>query len=321
MKARKMLFLIFTVVLSFCTAVPHPESGKRVVDKPLSNQEHYGDNEVHNKEYDHEAFLGEEEARKFEQLTPEESKERLGKIVDKIDKDKDSFVSESELKEWIKYTQMKYIMEDVDRQWDQYNSDQNQNLNWETYKKVTYSFIDEDKDDGDDSDMKTYKEMMQRDKRRWETADKNKDNQLSKEEFTDFLHPEESAHMHDVVIVETLEDIDKDNDGKISLKEYIGDMYSGSEEDEPDWVKNEREQFSTYRDKNKDGVMDKEEVQEWILPSDYNDSEAEAKHLIYESDENKDGKLSKEEILNSYDLFVGSQATDFGGALNRHDEF
>jgi hypothetical protein len=31
--------------------------------------------------------------------------------------------------------------------------------------------------------------------------------------------------------------------------------------------------------------------------------------------------LTKEEILSKYDLFVGSQATDFGEALNRHDEF
>lgn len=35
----------------------------------------------------------------------------------------------------------------------------------------------------------------------------------------------------------------------------------------------------------------------------------------------QDKKLTKEEILNNYDLFVGSQATDFGEALTRHDEF
>ncbi len=32
----------------------------------------------HNTEYDHEAFLGVEEAKKFDQLTAEESKKRLG---------------------------------------------------------------------------------------------------------------------------------------------------------------------------------------------------------------------------------------------------
>lgn len=35
----------------------------------------------------------------------------------------------------------------------------------------------------------------------------------------------------------------------------------------------------------------------------------------------QDGKLSRDEILEHYDLFVGSQATDFGEALTRHDEF
>ena len=29
----------------------------------------------------------------------------------------------------------------------------------------------------------------------------------------------------------------------------------------------------------------------------------------------------RQEILDKYDLFVGSQATDFGEALTRHDEF
>ena len=59
------------------------------------------------------------------------------------------------------------------------------------------------------------------------------------------------------------------------------------DEEEPEWVKTEREQFSSFRDKNKDDFMDKEEVKEWILPADYDHSEAEAKHLIYESDSNR----------------------------------
>lgn len=35
----------------------------------------------------------------------------------------------------------------------------------------------------------------------------------------------------------------------------------------------------------------------------------------------QDGKLTREEIVDKSDLFVGSQATDFGEALVRHDEF
>lgn len=316
-----LILLGFVFIVSL--AIPNPDSPKRerVFDRGLSDEKHYSENEQHNTEYDHEAFLGEEEAKTFDQLTPEESKERLSKIVDKIDKDKDGYVTQEELKDWIQYTQKKYILDDVERQWKSHNPDKIDLLSWEDYKKITYSFVEESGSDDDDSDIKTYREMMLRDKRRWQTADKNDDNQLSKEEFSDFLHPEEVPHMQDIVIIETLEDIDKDKDGKISLKEYISDMYSGSEEEEPEWVKNEKEQFTTYRDKNKDGFMDKDEVREWILPTDYNHSDAESKHLIHEADDNKDQKLTKEEILSNYDLFVGSQATDFGEALVRHDEF
>ena len=63
------------------------------------------------------------------------------------------------------------------------------------------------------------------------------------------------------------------------------------------------------------------QVKQWIIPPDFDHAEAEAKHLVAESDANNDGQLTKEEIMNKYDLFVGSQATDFGEALTRHDEF
>jgi Ca2+-binding EF-hand superfamily protein len=96
---------------------------------------------------------------------------------------------------------------------------------------------------------------------------------------------------------------------------------SDNEDEEPDWVKTEREQFTSFRDKNNDGIMDIEEVSDWILPPDYDHSEAESRHLIHESDNDGDGKLTKDEVVEKYDLFVGSQATDFGEYLTRHDEF
>ena len=63
------------------------------------------------------------------------------------------------------------------------------------------------------------------------------------QEFSAFLHPEDAEHMRDIVVQETLEDIDKDGDGHVGTKllvltptkliwffqvnidEYIGDMY------------------------------------------------------------------------------------------------
>ena len=63
---------------------------------------------------------------------------------------------------------------------------------------------------------------MRRDRNRWERADTDKDDKLTKEEYTAFLHPEEYDHMKDVVVDETLEDIDKDKDGVVSMEEYLG---------------------------------------------------------------------------------------------------
>lgn len=65
-------------------------------------------------------------------------------------------------------------------------------------------------------------------------------------------------------------------------------MYTSEEnEEEPEWVASERQQFSEFRDKNNDGKMDREETLDWILPADYDHAVAEAKHLLHESDSNK----------------------------------
>ncbi|XP_063978798.1 calumenin [Diachasmimorpha longicaudata] len=311
------------VVLAVAHGIPKPEdeAKHRVLDQDLSDQEHFVKSH-HNPEYDHEAFLG-EEAKTFNQLSPEESTRRLGIIVDKIDKDKDGFVTKEELKDWIRYTQLRYIRDDVERQWKSHNPEENDTISWTKYKKLVYEFMDDSDFEAKENDENwSYVVMLKRDRRRWSVADQDGDDALTKEEFTAFLHPEETDHMKDVVVEETLEDIDKDGDGKISLAEYIGDMYRGSDDDEePEWVKNEKEQFTGFRDKDKDGFMDSEEVKNWIIPEDFDHAEAEALHLIYEADQDADQKLTKDEILEKYDVFVGSQATDFGEALTRHDEF
>lgn len=58
-------------------------------------------------------------------------------------------------------------------------------------------------------------------------------------------------------------------------------------EEEPEWLKTEKEQFHLHRDQDKDGVMNRNEVKEWIIPQDYDHTRAEAKHLIYNADANK----------------------------------
>ncbi|VDO94197.1 unnamed protein product, partial [Soboliphyme baturini] len=209
----------------------------------IGDEEHFKDG-VHNPEYDRQAFLGEEEAKKYKELTPEQSKERLAKLLVRMDKDNDGFLNEQELKDHIAYMNKRYISKDVER-------------NWAHYKK------------------------------------------------------------------ETMEDMDKNGDGFVDLEEYINDLYRPQDypdqKTEPDWVASERTMFKQYRDKNGDGKMDAEEMRNWLMPPGFDNVEAEANHLLHLSDDNKDGKLSKEEVLTHYEVFVGSQATDYGEQLHTHD--
>ncbi|XP_067830613.1 reticulocalbin-3 isoform X2 [Heptranchias perlo] len=266
-------------------------------------------------QFDHEAFLGKEDSKTFDQLTPEESKERLGKIVDRMDSDSDGLITDTELRDWMKRVRRRWLTEDMGKQMGMYDTNQDGSVGWEEYKQRLYGHL-LDEEFSDLEDKASYKKMLRRDERRFKRADKDGDLIATREEFTAFLHPEEFDYMKDIVVMETIEDIDKDGDGMVDLKEYIGDMYSPEDgQPEPDWVKNEMEQFKEHRDINKDGKMDHSEVEHWILPGDYDHAVSEAKHLIHESDRNEDNKLTKQEILDNWNMFVGSQ----DGKLSREE--
>ena len=76
--------------------------------------------------------------------------------------------------------------------------------------------------DSKDESEHDYKNMVSRDERRFKRADKDTDGKLNKDEFASFLHPENDDSMKDIVVEETMEDIDKNKDGFVSLEEYIG---------------------------------------------------------------------------------------------------
>jgi len=302
-------------VWSSASKIPADQKAKK---EPLSDKEHFAEGE-HNAKYDHEAFVGAEEAAQYENLTPEQSKERLAKLIPVIDKDGDKEVTEEELKEHIRFMQKRYINKDVERTWNSLDEEKTKDgkLSWKEYSTAIYG------PEEATEIAKEYAQMKTRDERRWKLADKSGDGSLDKEEYSCFMHPENCDHMKEVIVTETVEDIDKNKDGSVDIEEYISDMYRPAdhpeEKGEPDWVKSEREMFKSYRDKNGDGKLDKEELKEWIMPTGFDHAEAEARHLLHLADDNKDLKLGKDEILAHYDAFVGSQVTDYGEQLQRHD--
>jgi len=305
---------ITLITLSLCVALINANKD------PLSDKDHYKNGE-HDAKYDAEAFLGKEDAKDAGDLSPEKAKERLAKLVPKIDKNGDGEITEEELKKHIKFMQERFVTNDVLRTWKQYDktdlTDDDQ-LTWKSYRARVYG-----KEDGEISPE--YTKMIKRDERRWKIADENGDEKISKKEYECFMHPEDCDRMKDIVVKETSEDIDKDADGFVTLEEYINDMYRPKDYPdlapgtEPDWVKSEREMFAEHRDKNGDGKLDMKEMREWITPTGFDHSEAEAHHLIHMADDDKDNKLSLDEIQTHYDIFVGSQATDYGDQLQKHD--
>ncbi|KAK4474121.1 hypothetical protein MN116_003425 [Schistosoma mekongi] len=139
------------------------------------------------------------------------------KIVDKIDLDSDGQITTEEMAAWISKVSKKMLLIDVDRAWKDLELSEGDKLSWEKHMDELFG------EDGDleDEDDETKKTISARDKRRWATADVDGDGKLSKEEYLAFLHPEYEPRMRQVIIKETMEDVDKNNDGFIDLDEYI----------------------------------------------------------------------------------------------------
>lgn len=316
---------LLSYLVLFCIAFSFsfPKSlGNKIHVKPLSTEEHYKHqdeedvDDEHNTEFDHDAFLGKEEADEFDELSPQESKLRLSKLIKKIDANGDGNVSEDELKGWLHNIQHRYTWEEVDRKWKEFGIAEDATLTWDQYVEITYGSKDTiETQPGTDTN-----EMIEKDKMRWAEVDLSKDGFLNKEEFGLLLHPETKKETQHVYAKETFRDIDTNKDGKVDMDEYLNDMGSGSEEEgDADWIKEEKDSFINKLDKDKDGGLDLMEVTEWLMAEELAQVDSETEHLFSQADDNKDKILSEEEILKHHDVFVGSQVTEFGDIL--HDEF
>merc|ERR1712168_328982 len=81
----------------------------------MSDEEHeIGEDHHHNPDYDHEAFLGKDEADEYDKLSPEESKEKLANLFTQVDEmvASDGFVTAVELAKWIEAQQQRFVKSD-----------------------------------------------------------------------------------------------------------------------------------------------------------------------------------------------------------------
>lgn len=281
------------------------------------HKEHYHDGE-HDSHYDHEAILGDRQLEKeFDELEPEEAKRRLGILAKDMDKNKDGYVSKEELVDWIMNSFRKLDMEDSLEQFEECDENNDNKVTWREYLTRHHGFnINDYKDDyaTEKEAVEEFTKVLDEDKKKFDAADVDKDGALTKKEHVAFLYPADFPHMHDIELERTLEEHDKNGDGTITKEEFLAD----TDKNDKELLLLEEERFGDF-DKNKDGVLDKKEITDWVLPDNNEAAVEEADHLIERSDKDKDGKLSIEEIVNNHEDFVGSQATNYGEFLPKDE--
>ena len=182
----------------------------------------------------------------------EEIKNKLSQLFSsEIDKDGDGLATVTELKKWIEVVHHKLIEDNIEQQWsyyqpeiqevhswEGYDPERKEVLHWDVYVNMTYpDNIHEE--DNSDPNFKNMKVMYKRAERRWKFADKNGDSVLVKEEYKDFVHPEESDRTKEILVDEAMDDMDKDQNGEITLEEYmehINEMSSDEEKSDPNFA-------------------------------------------------------------------------------------
>jgi Ca2+-binding EF-hand superfamily protein len=317
-----LLFLSLTLHSSYQAVHNHrpsKESGERLSDGAFSPRDHkHGSGEEHDNSFDHEAILGSrKDAEEYDDLPPEEAKRRLGVLLGKMDRNLDEQIDRKELYAWILRSFKSLSEEDSKDRFDDADEDMDGLVTWAEYKAEEYDFGEEEVD-LEDPEMAEEWKLMEEDRFLFMAADISGDGSLDVKEFLSFSHPEEDPAMRPHVLAQVLKEKDTDGDGELSFQEYVGDRGQGKDKE---WLISEKERFDSELDKNGDSNMNTEEILAWIIPSNEEIATDEVDHLFSGADEDGNEQLTFEEVLNNHDLFVGSEATDYGDHLHNLHKF
>ncbi|XP_058684310.1 reticulocalbin-3-like isoform X2 [Poecile atricapillus] len=187
---------------------------------PQAPQPHFGDPpqpHSHDSEglfWDHAAIWGAKEAQEQRELPPEESRRRLGLLVDLMDSDSSGGVSGEELRAWILRRHRGSREESLRIERSRLDLDGDGAVGWDELHRESFG-------DGEDFGG-SHRRLLLRSRLRFQAADADGDRRLRGEELEAFLHPEDFQHLLHLVAQETIEDLDQNGDGLIQVDEYIG---------------------------------------------------------------------------------------------------
>uniref|UniRef100_A0A0K8SDE8 Reticulocalbin-3 n=1 Tax=Lygus hesperus TaxID=30085 RepID=A0A0K8SDE8_LYGHE len=268
----------------------------------------------HHSEFDHEAILGSvKDAEEYDHLPPEEAKRRLGILLTKMDLNKDEQIDRKELTAWILRSFKMLTAEESTERFEDADENEDGKVSWEEYKNDAYGTEEEE-----ESLSLEEESLLKNDKIMFNAADKNQDGFLTREEFVPFSHPEEHPDMLPLILNNTLEEKDLNNDGEIDFQEFIGE---NGQTHNKEWLLTEKEKFDEEYDKDHDGKLSGNEILSWVVPSNAEIAAEETDHLFASADDDHDDILSFDEIIDNHEIFVGSEATDYGTHLHNIHHF
>ncbi|KHN72759.1 Reticulocalbin-2 [Toxocara canis] len=270
----------------------------------------------HDTHADHRAVLGSKKsADEFDDLPAEESKRRLAIIARRMDTDGDGFIDSNELTDWIHKSMISLDKEETAERFAEMDVDRDGFVTWQEYLTEAFGDGEAPVEEMDTDDRR----LMDEDRRYFLAADDDHDNRLSAKEFDAFQNPEHYPHMHKTLVEMTMLEKDRNFDGRVDLKEFMGDI---GDNIESEWYTVEKSRFEDEYDADKNGFLEGDEINKWLIPNLNETARQEAEHLISSADKDGDGRLTVDEIVAEHAVFVGSEATNFGERLTdmTHEE-
>merc|ERR1711935_1244735 len=227
-------------------------------------------------------------------LEDEELQARLRKLVARMDHNRDGFVDTEELTTWTLVSLSSIAGQDAH---DDFTFVDDSNDNYMSWAEAMVGAYDIDPDNNEmlqeeiDSNSDSYREynkMYNRDRARFDAADIDKDEKLT--------------------------------EGEIDLQEYLNDWHVPPNTVDEDLNDLETDRFKDEYDRNNDGFLTGDELLFWLSPDNTEIAIDEAEHLIDMCDEDEDDRLTPDEIVENHDLWVDSDATEYGAQLRHYDE-
>jgi len=224
-------------------------------------------------------------------ISTNELKQRLEEFFPSLDLDSNGLVSHKEFLLLTFRGLNAFDEEDAAYAFSLIDHDRDNKISWDEFLTENYG------DSPKEWEKTGFAEMKDLEKIRFQTADQDRDGLVELAEYCLFRNPSKSQDFLQKVLRNAMLAEDTDMDGKISRKEFKGSNFD-------------------LLDCNHNGyISGSNELEFWISPQNLEDAIKEANEIFDDCDSNSDRNFSLDEVLEHWDEFVDSAATQYGQLL------